>query len=57
MDRISYEDKARIDRHCENLVLDTEQCCNMSGKGLEALLSESSKLVDKRGSATERKPR
>jgi len=55
MGKISCEDKARIDWHCGNLVLDTEQCSKISWKGLEALLSENNKLVDECGSAMERK--
>jgi len=55
MGKISYEDKARIEILLELGFWIPNNCCEISGKGLEALLGES-KRVDERWSATERKP-
>jgi len=58
MGKISYEDKARIDQHYRNLVLDAEQLLlNFREKGWKLCSVKAiCKRVDERGSATERKP-
>jgi len=61
MGKISYEDKARMEtlQKQETWFWIPNNCCEISGKGLKALLNESKcKRVDERGSATatERKP-